>query len=158
MGGECGGGCMRTPAPGCPHHARATQAVAVPVRAPRSSERHAPCFSRQTGPSACSSNLITSATASPGSVTGTPSSDPLPPPLLPARATYTPRRTHRLSTGIGMSLYSLPLKKTAITLNLPPALYIAGAPIEGELELDYQLLLEDDIDRITVGLEGTIMM
>lgn len=55
-----------------------------------------------------------------------------------------------------MSLYSLPLKKSAITLNLPPTLYVAGAPVEGELELDYQLLLDDDIDRIVVGLEGTI--
>ncbi|OJT15548.1 hypothetical protein TRAPUB_6523 [Trametes pubescens] len=56
-----------------------------------------------------------------------------------------------------MSLYSLPLKKTAITLNLPPTLYVAGAPVAGELELDYQLMLEDDIDRILVGLEGTII-
>ncbi|KAI0768149.1 hypothetical protein BD413DRAFT_140325 [Trametes elegans] len=55
-----------------------------------------------------------------------------------------------------MSLYSLPLKKSAITLNVPPTLYVAGAPVEGELELDYELLLDDDIDRITVGLEGTI--
>ncbi|KAI0833297.1 hypothetical protein BC628DRAFT_1343025 [Trametes gibbosa] len=55
-----------------------------------------------------------------------------------------------------MSLYSLPLKRSAITLDLPPTLYVSGAPVEGELELDYDRLFADDIDRITIGLEGSI--
>ncbi|RPD75260.1 hypothetical protein L226DRAFT_570906 [Lentinus tigrinus ALCF2SS1-7] len=54
------------------------------------------------------------------------------------------------------SAYSLAMRKPAFRLTLPPTIYVSGGSVVGVLELDHELALDDDIDRVYVELQGTI--
>ncbi|TBU32608.1 hypothetical protein BD311DRAFT_750339 [Dichomitus squalens] len=56
-----------------------------------------------------------------------------------------------------LSAYSQYFKKPAFTVHIPPTLYVAGSSVTGELELDANLLRDDDIERIYVELQGTLL-
>lgn len=51
---------------------------------------------------------------------------------------------------------SSPLRKPAFTVSLPPTLYVSGGFVVGEVELDYEVVCDDDIERIYVELQGTL--
>ena len=55
------------------------------------------------------------------------------------------------------SAYSQHFKKPAFTVHIPPTLYVAGSTVTGELELDDNLLREDEIERIYVEVQGTLL-
>lgn len=57
-----------------------------------------------------------------------------------------------------MSTVALPHTKPAFTLKLPNALHVSGSMIRGELLLDYARALDDNIERVYVELQGTIVM
>ncbi|KAI0774618.1 hypothetical protein BD413DRAFT_535211 [Trametes elegans] len=44
--------------------------------------------------------------------------------------------------------------KPGITLHLPPKLYVSGSSVEGEVELDFGLLRQDNIEEVHVKLRG----
>ena len=52
------------------------------------------------------------------------------------------------------SAYSLALENPAFTVSLPPTLYVSGGSIFGEVEIDYDVVVEDGIERIYVELQG----
>lgn len=57
-----------------------------------------------------------------------------------------------------MSSLALPLGKPAFALKLANALHVSGSTIRGELLLDYGLAIDDNVERVTVELHGTIQM
>ncbi|OBZ65614.1 hypothetical protein A0H81_14404 [Grifola frondosa] len=46
--------------------------------------------------------------------------------------------------------------RSAITLEIAPALFVAGDPVEGEVVLDFPLVQEEEIEEIVVKLRGSI--
>ncbi|TFK93957.1 hypothetical protein K466DRAFT_642486 [Polyporus arcularius HHB13444] len=54
------------------------------------------------------------------------------------------------------SAYSLAMRKPALHLTVPATIYVAGGSVMGEVELNHELALEDDIERVYVELQGTI--
>ncbi|KAI0711963.1 hypothetical protein C8T65DRAFT_647163 [Cerioporus squamosus] len=60
------------------------------------------------------------------------------------------------SSTTSQSAYSLAMRKTAFHLTLPPTIYVSGGTVMGEVELDYEAALDDDIERVYVELQGTI--
>ncbi|KAI0787826.1 hypothetical protein C8Q74DRAFT_1409880 [Fomes fomentarius] len=51
---------------------------------------------------------------------------------------------------------SSPLRRAAFTVSLPPTLYLSGGFVVGEVELDYEVVCDDDIECIYVELQGTL--
>ncbi|KAI0757927.1 hypothetical protein C8Q74DRAFT_1319879 [Fomes fomentarius] len=43
----------------------------------------------------------------------------------------------------------------ALTIHLPPVIYSAGSAVDGELEIDFRKLQEDNIDEVQVRLRGS---
>ncbi len=48
------------------------------------------------------------------------------------------------------------MRKPALHLTVPATIYVAGGSVMGEVELNHELALEDDIERVYVELQGTI--
>ena len=57
---------------------------------------------------------------------------------------------------MSQSAYSLAMRKPAFHVTLPPTVYVSGGSVMGEVELDYELALDDDIERVYVELQGTL--
>ncbi|OBZ65612.1 hypothetical protein A0H81_14406 [Grifola frondosa] len=47
-------------------------------------------------------------------------------------------------------------ERSAIALEITPALFVAGGPVEGEVVLDFPLVQEEEIEEIVVKLRGSI--
>ena len=44
---------------------------------------------------------------------------------------------------------------SCFTLHIPPAVYVSGSALEGEVEINMRELLEDEVEEVHVELRGS---